>query len=51
MSEKTILEQWRAMAYNQQEDRGKLQRFWANYFNLEKGVYEKLYNSQFANQE
>ena len=28
MSEKTILEQWRAMAYNQQEDRGKLQRFW-----------------------
>ena len=42
MSEKTILEQWRAMAYNQQEDRGKLQRFWANYFNIEKGIYEQL---------
>ena len=42
MSDKTILEQWRAIAYDQQADRNKLQRFWANYFNLEKGVYEKL---------
>ena len=42
MSDKTILEQWRAMAYNQQEDRNKLQRFWANYFNIEKGIYEQL---------
>ena len=36
MSDKTILEQWRAMAYNQQEDRNKLQRFWANYFNSQR---------------
>ena len=42
MSDKTILEQWRAIAYNQQADRNKLQRFWANYFNIEKGIYEQL---------
>ena len=42
MSEKTILEQWREIAYNQQADRNQLQRFWANYFNIEKGIYEQL---------
>lgn len=42
MSEKTILEQWRAIAYDQQADKNKLQRFWATYFNIEKGIYEKL---------
>ena len=42
MSDKTILEQWREIAYNQQADRNQLQRFWANYFNIEKGIYEKL---------
>ena len=42
MSDKTILEQWRSIAYDQQADRNKLQRFWANYFNIEKGIYEKL---------
>ena len=36
MSDKTILEQWRSIAYDQQADRNKLQRFWANYFNIEK---------------
>ena len=40
MSDKTILEQWRSIAYDQQADRNKLQRFWANYFNIEKGIYE-----------
>ena len=40
MSDKTILEQWREIAYNQQADRNQLQRFWANYFNIEKGIYE-----------
>ena len=29
MSDKTILEQWRAIAYDQQADRNKLQQFWA----------------------
>ena len=42
MSDKTILEQWRAMAYNENEDRGRLQNFWATYFNIEKGIYEQL---------
>ena len=42
MSDKTILEQWRTMAYNQEADRGQLQKFWATYFNIEKGIYEQL---------
>ena len=42
MSDKTILEQWRSIAYDQQADRNQLQRFWANYFNIEKGIYEQL---------
>ncbi len=37
-----LLEQWQAIAYNQETDKGKLQKFWQNYFMLEKGVYEKL---------
>ena len=44
MSDKTILEQWRSIAYDQQADRNQLQRFWANYFNIEKGIYEQLHN-------
>ena len=36
MSDKTILEQWRAIAYDQQADRNKLQRFWDKLFNIEK---------------
>ena len=42
MSEKTLLDQWRSIAYNQQADRNKLQKFWATYFNIEKGIYEQL---------
>lgn len=38
----TLLEQWRDMAYDQKADRGKLQRFWAVYFNTEKEIYEKF---------
>ena len=34
MSDKTILEQWRAMAYDQQADRNKLQQFWAAVFSV-----------------
>ena len=37
-----LLEQWHALAYNENADRGQLQNFWATYFNLEKGVYEQL---------
>ena len=37
-----LLEEWQKIAYDQQADRGKLQKFWQRYFMLEKGVYEKL---------
>ena len=39
-----LLEQWQKAAYNQETDKGELQRFWQRYFLLEKGVYEKLLN-------
>ncbi len=42
MSEKTILEQWRSIAYDERADKGQLQRFWATYFNIEKSIYEQL---------
>ena len=37
-----LLKEWQKIAYDEKKDNGALQRFWANYFNLEKGVYEKL---------
>ena len=37
-----LLEEWQKIAYDQQADRGKLQKFSQRYFMLEKGVYEKL---------
>ena len=39
---RTLLEQWRAKAYNEQADRGQLQNFWATYFEIEKNIYEQL---------
>ena len=36
MSEKKILEQWRDVAYDESADKGKLQKFWATYFNIER---------------
>lgn len=38
----TLLEQWRATAYNEQADRAQLQNFWSTYFAIEKEIYEKL---------
>lgn len=37
-----LLEQWQALAYNENMNKGELQRFWQRYFLLEKGVYEQL---------
>ncbi len=37
-----LLKEWRDVAYSQQADKAKLQRFWADYFLLEKGIYEQL---------
>ena len=30
------------MAYNENEDKGKLQKLWADYFEVEKGIYQKI---------
>lgn len=38
----SLLEEWRSVAYNQEANKGEIQRFWQRYFLLEKGVYEKL---------
>ena len=37
-----LLDQWRKIAYNEQADRGQLQKFWDEYFQVEKEIYEKL---------
>ncbi len=37
-----LLEEWQKIAYNQETDKGTLQKFWQRYFLLEKGVYESL---------
>ena len=39
---RTLLEQWRDMAYDEKVDRGQLQRFWGSYFQIEKEIYEQL---------
>ncbi len=37
-----LLKEWQKVAYNEKTDRGVLQKFWKDYFELEKGIYEKL---------
>ncbi len=39
---RTLLEQWRNMAYDEGADQGQLQRFWGTYFQIEKEIYEQL---------
>ncbi len=39
---KTLLDQWKEIAYDEKADRGQLQRFWKNYFQIEKEIYEQL---------
>ena len=36
-----LLQQWRDTAYSQQTDKKVLQKFWTDYFMIEKGIYEK----------
>ena len=38
----SLLQTWRDTAYNQEMDKGTLQKFWGAYFELEKGIYEQL---------
>ena len=37
-----LLQEWQKIAYNEQADRAKLQKFWQDFFLVEKGIYEKL---------
>ena len=37
-----LLQEWRDIAYSQTTDKKKLQEFWKEYFELEKGIYEQL---------
>ena len=41
----SLLQDWRDIAYDQQADKRKLQKFWTDYFLLEKGIYEQLLSS------
>ncbi len=40
--ELTLLETWRNLAYASHTSQAEANKFWANYFVLEKGVYEQL---------
>ena len=40
--EKTLLDQWRGMAYNEQTDKNTLQKLWIDYFQKEKEIYQQL---------
>jgi hypothetical protein len=37
-----LLQEWQKLAYNENLNKGELQRYWQHYFELEKGVYEQL---------
>ena len=41
-SEKTLLDQWRSVAYDEKADKQKLQQLWIAYFQKEKEIYEQL---------
>lgn len=38
----SLLQEWTDYAYSQDTNQKAGQLFWANYFNIEKGIYEKL---------
>lgn len=38
----SLLQEWRDKAYDQNEDQKRLQKFWQDYFLVEKGIYEQL---------
>ncbi|MDD6208891.1 MAG: SEC-C metal-binding domain-containing protein [Clostridiales bacterium] len=42
MNNMSLLTEWREQAYSQEVDKRTSQMFWANYFNIEKGIYEEL---------
>ena len=42
VDENTLLGRWRKRAYDQNADKKLLQKFWQEYFLVEKGIYEQL---------
>ena len=40
--EMALLQDWQAIAYNKETNKNELQKFWQDYFLIEKGIYEKL---------
>lgn len=38
----SLLQNWRDVAYAQENDQAKLKNFWTNYFLIEKNIYEQL---------
>lgn len=42
MSDKSLLEQWRTVAYNREQSEQQVRQFWGKYFEIEKGIYEQL---------
>jgi excinuclease UvrABC ATPase subunit len=42
MSDKSLLEQWHDIAYDQTKDKQQLKNFWDRYFLIEKEIYEQL---------
>ena len=39
---RTLLEQWKDIAYDESADRATLRRFWGTYFQIDKEIYEQL---------
>jgi uncharacterized protein len=42
MNKMSLLQEWREYAYSLDTNQKEGQQFWANYFNVEKGIYEQL---------
>jgi hypothetical protein len=42
MNRMSLLQEWREYAYSLDTNQKEGQQFWANYFNVEKGIYEQL---------
>ena len=42
MAKTALLDKWRKLAYNENEDKNKLRAFWEAYFLKEKNIYEQL---------
>ncbi|MFI3200437.1 MAG: SEC-C metal-binding domain-containing protein [Eubacteriales bacterium] len=37
-----LYQNWQSIAYSETTDKGELQRFWSEYFLVEKGIYEEI---------